>query len=114
MSRNVRDWPWTRVARGAMRATSCTAPGAGRGHKAAVDALQNSVDLGGETPHNWLFIAMSQRQLGNQERAQSQYEKSSAWREKNKLDEELETFFSEAERLFEPEEKENPTEGGTS
>ncbi len=50
--------------------------------KEAIDSLQDSVDLGADMPHNWLFIAMSQWQLGDKEQARTLYDKSIAWREK--------------------------------
>ena len=68
----------------------------------AIDALQDSVDLGADVPHNWLFIAMAKWQQGNRESARSLLAKSIAWREKNKPDDELKRFFAEAEKLIEP------------
>ena len=68
----------------------------------AIAALQDSVDLGADIPHNWLFIAMAHWQQGNKEAARSLLEKSIAWREQNKPDDELIRFFAEAEKLIGP------------
>mgnify|MGYP001813285013 FL=1 len=68
----------------------------------AIAALQDSVDLVADIPHNWLFIAMAHWQQGNKEAARSLLEKSIAWREQNKPDDELIRFFAEAEKLIGP------------
>lgn len=66
----------------------------------AIKALKESVDLGADIPHNWLFIAMAHWQQGNKEVARSLLAKSTAWREQNKPDDELIRFFAEAEKLI--------------
>lgn len=70
--------------------------------KEAIETLHDSVVLGSDDPYNWLFIAMSHWQLGDQDQARKLYDKSIAWAEKNKVDQELQSFFAEAKKVLGP------------
>src|SRR5262249_9129641 len=50
--------------------------------KAALAALNKSVTKGG-TAHDWLFLAMVHRSLGDRDIAQKWYDKAVAWLEQN-------------------------------
>ena len=55
----------------------------------------------GRLVHDWLFLAMAHWQLGHQEEARRQYDKSVEWMEKHKpADEELKRFRAEAAELL--------------
>ncbi len=72
----------------------------------AIDALQKSIDNGGDMPHNWLFIAMAHWQLGQKDKARPWDDKSLAWQTANpdaaKADTELQSFYAEAAALMKP------------
>jgi tetratricopeptide (TPR) repeat protein len=83
--------------------------------KAALAALNKSVTKGG-TAHDWFFLAMVHRALGDREEAQKWYDKAVLWLEKNSQAmaqdprrvsdlEELRRFRSEAEEALELEKK---------
>ena len=69
----------------------------------SVDALKKSCELqeGGD-PWQWLFMAMSHWQLGNQEEAGRWHQRSLSWLERRNEDvnAELHGFLTEAERLM--------------
>jgi Flp pilus assembly protein TadD len=70
----------------------------------AIDALQKSIELGSDSPHNWLFLAMAHWQLDQKDQAKPWYDKSLAWQTTNaaaaKADAELQGFFTEAAKLL--------------
>jgi uncharacterized protein HemY len=78
--------------------------------EAAIESLERSVKLktGRSVSHTGFFLAMAHWQLGHQEEAHRQYEKSVEWLEKNKAaleknraaGEELERFRAEAAELL--------------
>ena len=72
--------------------------------KESIDALTKSIDHGFDVAHNWLFIAMANWKLDQQEEAKKWYDKSRTWKQKNpeelNNDAELQSFFAEAEKLM--------------
>src|SRR5262249_10122375 len=74
-----------------------------RGWKAAIAALQKSMELGkGGDSFDWFFLAMIHWQQGTKDEARKWYEKAVEWMDKNAKDnEELRRFRREAEELLE-------------
>jgi tetratricopeptide (TPR) repeat protein len=73
--------------------------------KGAIEALTKSQELGSPSPaHDWLFLAMAEWQLGNQDAARGWYDKASQWINENQTTlqgapenaEELKRFRTEA------------------
>ena len=71
------------------------------GWRAAVDALQKSIQLSsGGNSFDFFFLAMSHWQLGDKDEAREWYGKAVAWMGKNKPDDELKRFRAETEELL--------------
>lgn len=70
----------------------------------AIEALQQSIKSGSDTPHNWLFLAMAHWHLNNKPEAKRWYDKSMAWQTANaeeaKADSGLPIFYAEASKLM--------------
>jgi tetratricopeptide (TPR) repeat protein len=77
--------------------------------RAAIEALTKSQELGSPSPaHDWLFLAMAERKLGNQDAARGWYDKADKWINENQKAlegapgnaEELKRFRTEASELL--------------
>jgi serine/threonine protein kinase/Flp pilus assembly protein TadD len=69
----------------------------------AIKALTRSTELiRGDSPHDWLFLAMAHWQKGDRPETRAWYEKAVAWFARNQPDEELTRFRAEAEALLRP------------
>jgi serine/threonine protein kinase len=69
----------------------------------AIKALTRSMELtGGDSPPDWLFLAMAHWQKGDRAEARSWHDKAVAWLGRNRPDEELTRFRAEAEALLRP------------
>jgi serine/threonine protein kinase len=67
----------------------------------AIAALVKSVELGGGSAEDWLFLAMAHHQLGNKDEASKQYDQAVAWiKQNNAQNEELTRFLQEARDLL--------------
>jgi tetratricopeptide (TPR) repeat protein len=74
--------------------------------KAAIVALEKSMQLGGGNSFDWFFAAMAHYQLGNSAEAQKWYRRAEDWMSKHQpQDDELRRFRAEARELLEIEEK---------
>jgi serine/threonine protein kinase/tetratricopeptide (TPR) repeat protein len=77
------------------------------GHKAAIAALEKSMELrkGGDS-FDWFLLAMAHWQLGEKDKAREWYDKAVKWTDKNEPNnEELRRFRAEAAELLELKEK---------
>jgi serine/threonine protein kinase len=69
----------------------------------SIKALTRSMELTrGDSPHDWLFLAMAHWQKGDRAQARAWYDKAVAWLDQNRPDGELTRFRAEAEALLRP------------
>lgn len=68
---------------------------------------------GGDSPHDWLFLAMAHWQRGDRAAARSWYDKAIAWLDQNRPDDdELTRFRAEADVLIRPGKTDDAMPGG--
>jgi predicted Zn-dependent protease len=80
----------------------------------AIKALTRSMELTrGDSPHDWLFLAMAHWQKGDRAEARVWYDKAVAWIDRKRPDdEELTRFRAEADALIRPRDADNAMPSG--